>query len=320
MSTRKPHRILPLVARAPAEELQGWLETLNKALASDAQVKLLGDLTPEERKAAEVAIVANPDPAELLKLPNLKWVHSLWAGVERLSSELPKDGPEIVRLVDPQMAATMSEAVLAWTLYLHRDMPRYARQQIQKTWQEHTLKLPSERTVTILGLGNLGKTAALRLKANGFNVCGWSRSAKQIDGIETHSGADGFKTALSKADITVLLMPLTPDTKGMLDAKALASMPAGASLINFARGPIIDDNALLEALDEGHIDHAVLDVFASEPLPDVHRYWDHPSVTVLPHISAPTTQSTASRIVAGNIAEYMKNGTIPESVDRSRGY
>ncbi|MBD8876951.1 2-hydroxyacid dehydrogenase [Roseibium polysiphoniae] len=320
MSARGSHGILPLVARAPAEELQDWLETLNKVLTSGLEVKLLGGLTPEERQAAEVAIVANPDPAELLNLPNLKWVHSLWAGVERLTSELPKDGPAIVRMVDPQMAETMSEAVLAWTLYLHRNMPRYARQQTRKAWLEHTLKLPSERTVTILGLGNLGKTAALRLKANGFNVCGWSRSQKQIDGIETHSGTEGFKTALGKADIAMLLMPLTPDTKGMMDAAALASMPAGASLINFARGPIIDDDALLTALDNGHIDHAVLDVFATEPLHEDHRYWDHPAVTVLPHISAPTIQSTASRIVAGNIAEYMKSGTIPESVDRTRGY
>ncbi len=320
MSKPAFQRVLPLVARAAAEEQDAWIESLGKILAPKHEIKVLSDLSAAERAEAQVAIVANPDPADLLTLPNLKWVHSLWAGVERMTAELPEDGPDIVRLVDPQMAETMSEAVLAWTLFLHRDMPRYARQQSGKIWLEHSLKLPSEQTVTVLGLGNLGKAAALRLKANGFNVCGWSRSAKTIDGIDTCSGSDGLTAALAKTDIAVVLMPLTPDTRGMLDATALAKLPQGAKLINFARGPIIDDGALLDALDSGRIAHAVLDVFATEPLPADSPYWDHPSVTVLPHISAPTIRSTASQIVAGNIEAYFETGNLPHCVNRCRGY
>ncbi|WP_394713473.1 2-hydroxyacid dehydrogenase [uncultured Roseibium sp.] len=312
--------VVPMILRAQEDELALWYRHLPAALKDIAILKPLDELSDAERTATEVAIVANPDPKDVASLPNLKWVQSLWAGVERLVSELPVDGPRIVRMTDPQMAETMSEAVLAWTLYLHRNMPRYARQQRERVWLEHPLKLPEERTVGILGLGKLGSQALARLRDHGFSVCGWSRTEKNFVGVETHHGADGLKTVLSKSDILVLLMPLTAETRGMIDAQALSLLPDGASLINFARGPIVDDEALLAALDSGRLDHAVLDVFVTEPLPENHPYWSHPGVTVLPHITAPTIPATASRIVAKNIGAFLDTGTLPDSVDRKRGY
>ena len=168
--------VVPFVSSASPDERQSWREALPKALDGIADVKPFEDLTEDQRSEARVAIVANPDPANVAALPNLVWVQSLWAGVERLMGELPANGPKIVRLTDPQMAETMSEAVLAWTLYLHRGMPRYIAQQRQKIWQDHALERPQERTVGVLGLGKLGAAAALRMKANGFNVLGWSRT------------------------------------------------------------------------------------------------------------------------------------------------
>jgi len=312
--------IVPFVSEAGPDERLTWREALPRALAGIADVKPFEDLTQEERAAAQVAVVANPDPSKVSALPNLVWVQSLWAGVERLVAELPVDGPLIVRLTDPQMAETMSEAVLAWTLYLHRDMPRYQAQQRTKTWQEHELKLPGERTIGVLGLGKLGSAAALRLKANGFDVLGWSRSAKAITGIACLHGSDGFRTVLERSDILVLLMPLTENTRGMIGRTELTACKAGARLINFARGPILDDTALLEALDTGPLDHAVLDVFDEEPLPVSHPFWAHDKITVLPHISAPTITSAASKIVAQNIGGFFADGTVPPSVDRNRGY
>lgn len=312
--------IVPFVSEASQDERQAWREALPDALKDIATVKPFEDLTDEERNSARVAIVANPDPAQVAALPNLVWVQSLWAGVERLTAELPADGPEIVRLTDPQMAETMSEAVLAWTLYLHRDMPRYQTQQRQKLWLGHELKLPGERTVGVLGLGKLGSAAALRLKANGFSVLGWSRSAKALTGIACHHGADGLRSVLERSDILVLLMPLTAATRGMIGKAELSACKEGAALINFARGPILDEKALLDALDKGPLGHAVLDVFDEEPLPDTHPFWTHDAITVLPHISAPTITSTASKIVAQNIGGYFADGTVPPSVDRDRGY
>mgnify|MGYP000344973882 CR=1 FL=1 len=313
-------RIVPFVSEAGPEERQAWREALPAALSGIADVKPFDDLTEEERKTARVAIVANPDPAKVAALTSLVWVQSLWAGVERLATELPETGPQIVRLMDPQMAETMSEAVLAWTLYLHRDMPRYMHQQNQKIWQEHQLKTPAERTVGVLGLGKLGSASAQRLRTNGFNILGWSRGEKSLDGIDCHHGATGLTAVLSRSDIVVLLMPLTSETRGMIGAEELNSCKGGAALINFARGPILDAEALIEALDRGQLSHAVLDVFDEEPLPHTSPLWSHEKVTVLPHISAPTITSTASRIVADNIGRYFETGAVPQSVDRKRGY
>ncbi|MEP2704194.1 MAG: glyoxylate/hydroxypyruvate reductase A [Roseibium sp.] len=312
--------VIPFVSDASGTERQIWRTALPEALEDIADVKVFEDLTPEERDAATVAIVANPDPAKVAALKNLVWVQSLWAGVERLVAELPETGPLIVQLNDPQLADTMAEAVLAWTLYLHRDMPRYMQQQRQKVWADHQLILPEDRTIGVLGIGNLGAKSAQRLKANGFNVIGWSRSAKSIDGIETCCGPDGLKSVLTQSDILVVLMPLTTETHGMLDADALNSCKAGGSLINFARGPVLVTPALLSALDSGHLSHAVLDVFDQEPLPDDHPFWTHEKITILPHISAPTITSTASKIVADNIGRYLATGEVPECVDRTRGY
>lgn len=312
--------VVPFVSSASPDERQSWREALPKALDGIADVKPFEDLTEDQRAEARVAIVANPDPANVAALPNLVWVQSLWAGVERLMGELPANGPKIVRLTDPQMAETMSEAVLAWTLYLHRGMPRYIAQQRQKVWQDHALERPQERTVGVLGLGKLGAAAALRMKANGFNVLGWSRTEKSIEGIACRHGRAGLLEVLGQSDFIVLLMPLTDETRGLLGQDELSACKKGASIINFARGPIIDTAALINKLDNGPLGHAVLDVFDEEPLPPSSPLWDHDKVTVLPHISAPTIISTASRIVADNIGRYFEDGTVPPAVDRDRGY
>ncbi|WP_150522556.1 2-hydroxyacid dehydrogenase [Roseibium sediminis] len=312
--------VVPFLSESDPGERQAWQTALPSALAPFAIVKPFEDLTENEKASARVAIVANPDPKKVAELENLEWVQSLWAGVERLAVDLPADGPAIVRLTDPQMAETMSEAVLAWTLYLHRDMPAYMAQQRQKLWLPHDLKLPSEMTIGVLGLGKLGQSAATRLSANGYVVNGWSRSEKTVPNVDCHHGDDGLKTVLSRADILVVLMPLTAATKGLIGRDALACCKPGVKLINFARGPILPETSLLEALGTDQVAHAVLDVFATEPLPTDNPLWEHPNVTVLPHISAPTITATACAIVASNLERYFSSGKIPQSVDRIRGY
>lgn len=313
--------LLPFCGRMDAPARAGWIEALNAALAAHGvEVRALADLSPEARAVAEVAIVANPDPEELRALPALRWVQSLWAGVERMVAELSDLPITLVRLEDPQLAVTMAEAVLAWTLYLHRDMPRYARQQQGQHWLQHPLPLPGERTVSVLGFGNLGRAAGERLLANGFRVLGWRRSGGEHPEISIERGDDGLNHVLGQADIVVVLLPLTPETRGLLDEARLAHMKRGASLINFARGPIVLESALLDALSRGQLAHAVLDVFDAEPLPPAHPYWAHPDITVLPHISAPTNLGTASRLVAQNIAAFLAKGNIPPGVDLTRGY
>ena len=311
--------VVPFLTRSSEDAARKWVDALSSALP-ECRIVPFARMTDEERAAAEVAIVANPEPAELTELPSLKWVQSLWAGVERLMDELPPSDLRVVRLVDPMLAQTMANAVLAWTLYLYRDMPRYRSQQEQKVWEQHHLHDPEEVTVGILGLGALGSASARVLADQGFTVLGWSRTQASVDGVTCLSGADGLDDLLRTSNIVVVLLPLTNETRGLLSAERFARMQKGAAIINFGRGPIINDPALIATLDSGQISHAVLDVFDQEPLPTDNPLWSHPSVTVLPHISAPTNFRTASRVVADNIKAFFANGTIPQGVDRSRGY
>jgi glyoxylate/hydroxypyruvate reductase A len=320
-SASPPQRFptIPFVASAGKPEYAAWVEQLRLALPEE-RIVAFAELSASERSAATLAVVANPDPAELRQLPGLRWVHSVWAGVERLLGDLGETPLPIVRLIDPQLAATMSEAVLAWTLYLHRAMPAYAQQQRAARWQPLAYVRPGRRSVGVLGLGELGAASALRLAANGFTVRGWSRTPRSLPGIECHHGSDGLDTVLACSDIVVCLLPLTPNTRGLLDAERLVRLPRGASLVNFARGAIVDDDALRALLDEGHINHAVLDVFATEPLPAASWHWRHARVTVLPHCSAPTDRESAAAIVAANVRRYRQTGELPACVDRARGY
>ncbi|WP_432238995.1 2-hydroxyacid dehydrogenase [Herbaspirillum robiniae] len=310
---------IPFVSQSDAVSVQGWVKALNAAMPGE-RVVAFSELGEAERAQCRLAIVANPDPAQLKQMPQLEWVHSVWAGVERLVADLGESGLQLTRLVDPRLAATMAEAVLAWTLYLHRDMPMYAQRQRFRVWQADEYVLPENRVVGILGLGTLGEAAAAALLQARFKVCGWSRSRREVAGVQSFSGEDGLKQMLGMSDILVCLLPLTAQTQGLLNAERLAMLPPQAQLINFARGAIVDDQALCAALDERHLRHAVLDVFTNEPLPADSWHWTHPDVTVLPHISAPTNRETASAIVAGNVRRYRESGEIPANVDMRRGY
>jgi glyoxylate/hydroxypyruvate reductase len=311
--------ILPFVARLNDDDTRTWVNALSQAMP-DEDVVPFAQLTDEQRNEARVAIVANPDPAELNQFPSLVWVQSLWAGVERMLKELNNPDIGIVRLEDPQLAASMAEAVLAWTLYLHRDMPAYASQQRAKVWRPLPFHLPSERRIALLGLGHLGERAAQTLLAAGFEVMGWSRTLKAIRGVKTFAGESGLGEMLPIADIVVCLLPLTDQTRGLLNAKTFAQMKPAAALINFGRGAIVNSADLVNALDRGALSHAVLDVFEVEPLPVESVLWSHEKVTVLPHISAPTHRGSASLVAAENIARYRADGIVPQTVDRKAGY
>ncbi len=309
---------IPFLA-ARAKEAPAWVAALQEAMPEE---RIVADdaLDASERQSATLAIVANPDPAELAQFPRLRWVHSVWAGVERLVADLGTSGITIVRLIDPALTATMSEAVLAWTLYLHREMPAYARQQKEEVWRAHRYVPAGARTVGLLGLGELGAASAARLVAAGFRVCGWSRQRKSLAQVECYAGEAELATMLARSDILVCLLPLTPSTRGLVGEAALACLPKGAALINFARGAIVDAAALRAALDSGALEHAVLDVFVQEPLPPGEWQWQHPRVTVLPHCSAPTSYASAAAIVAESVRRYRASGKIPAGVDPDLGY
>ncbi len=278
---------------------------------------------PEIGDRAEVrhALVWHPEPGLLASFPNLKLIVSLGAGVDHIlrDPELPAGVP-IVRLVDPYMTRAMSEYVVLQVLRLHRQDFVYRIQQAAAEWREHDQKNAAERTVGLLGFGQLGQDAAAKLKALGFDVAGWSRSGRAVPGFTTYGGAPGLNALLRRSEILVSLLPMTPETENILDAGLFARLPHGAGLVNAGRGRQLVEADLLAALDSGQVSAAVLDVFREEPLPPTHPFWRHPRIIVTPHVAAETHPPTATAIIATAIEDFEAGRPVANAIDRDKGY
>lgn len=257
-------------------------------------------------------------PVDFTPYTRLKAVLNLWAGVETVVGNETLRVP-LTRMVDTGLTEGMVEWVTGHVMRHHLGMDLHLNGQ-DGIWRREIPPLARDRTVGILGLGALGAACGAALAGLNFRICGWSRRQKDLPGIATRSGEDGLAEVLARAEIVILLLPLTPETENTLDAAALARLPTGAVVINPGRGALIDDDALLTALDRGHLGHATLDVFREEPLPPDHPYWAHPDVTVTPHIASETRPSTAAQVIAENIRRGEAGEPFLHLVDRSAGY
>lgn len=293
------------------EKPEAWLPLLERALPQDR-------FYAQTREDIDIALVATPPRGTFEKLKRLKLVQSLWMGVEKLLEDpaIPRSVP-LARLVDPGMVSAMSETVLSRVLDWHRHDYRYRDYQRERHWYRHRQYLPSDRTVGLLGLGELGTDAARKLIALGFNVAGFSRRPKQLDGVACFTDLD---EVLGRSSAVVCLLPLTPQTRGILNAPALQKIKKGGCVINVARGGHLIDQDLIAALDSGHLAQAYLDVFETEPLPAQSPFWAHPRVSLTPHSAALTDPRTALPKIAQNI-ERVRRGEQPLNlVDRAAGY
>ena len=300
------------------EKPEDWLPKLEQQLPDleflvHSEIADLGEI--------EIALVAKPQPGVLAALPRLKFIQSLWMGVNDLllDETFPRHVP-LSRLVDPGMVAAMGATVLAHVLDLHRDLYRYRDQQIRREWHKFPQRRAQECRVGILGLGVLGTDAAKKLRALGFQVAGWSRSLKTIDGIDGYIGAEGLKSLLSETDILVCLLPLTDSTTGIINKALIAELPRGASVVDLSRGAHIVEQDLLDALDGGHLSRAVLDVFNVEPLAPSHPFWVHPRITVTPHVAAVTDPVTSLPKVVENIERVCSGRQPRDLVNIESGY
>ncbi len=298
----------------PGEEA-AWQQALGSALAAalpQAQCWPLADVqaaTAAQRAAVQVAFVANPPAGALQGLPGLRLVQSLWAGVDKLLADptLPPDVP-LARMVDPAMTAAMAETALWAVLALQRGFFTYAAQQRAGLWRPHAQRRAQDLCVTVLGQGEMGRAVSAVLARQGHAVQGWRRDGQALAPL------------LAASDVVVNLLPLTADTRGLINAGFLAQLPRGAALVNLARGAHVVDADLLAALDSGQLSHAVLDVFHTEPLPAGHAYWQHPRVTVLPHAAAFTDPRSAAPVAAANVQAMLAGRPLLGLVDRRRGY
>ncbi|WP_445489122.1 2-hydroxyacid dehydrogenase [Rhodopseudomonas sp. RCAM05734] len=281
-----------------------------------AEAGLPGDIAPE---AVDYIIHATGGPVtDFGVFTRARAVLSLWAGVEKIVGNRTLTQP-LCRMVESGLRQGMVEWVVAHTLRAHLGTDRYVREK-PVTWTQHVPPLATDRSVTVLGLGELGSAAATTLAGLGFRVTGWARHAREIAGVRCLAGADRLPEALATAEILVAILPETPDTINLLDAKRLAMLPPGSCILNAGRGSLIDDTALIAALDRGQVANATLDVFRTEPLPADHPFWSHPGVTISPHVAAATRVGTAAEAIADNIARSQSGAPLLHVVDRTQSY
>lgn len=305
-----------------ADRAENWARyeaPLHKAFAEKGlEVNLIRNTdTPE---AVDYVIYAPSGPvSDFRPFVNLKAVLSLWAGVEKIEGNASIEVP-LCRMVDEGLSEGMVEWVTGHILRHHLGIDAHILGQDGEWRNDVVPPLARDRSVGFMGLGELGLDCAKAALGLGFDVLGWSRSLKMVEGIETFAGAEGLREMLSKTQIVVLLLPDTADTRDVLNDETLGLLPDGAFIINPGRGTLIDDDALLDALDSGKVAHATLDVFRVEPLPAEHPFWGHPQITVTPHIASETRPSSASRTIAENIRRGEAGEPFLYTVDRAAGY
>ncbi|MCR9085412.1 MAG: glyoxylate/hydroxypyruvate reductase A [Rhodobacteraceae bacterium] len=299
------------------EKLIWWTDHLG-ALLPEHEVLAAADIT--RPKEVTYAVVWQPPAGLLSSYPNLRATISIGAGIDHVAADpdYPAAIP-VVKTIGPDMTQRMCEYVALHVLRLHRHLPDLQDAQRRGAWHQIVTPTAPNRKVGVLGQGHLGRHAALTLRGLGFDVAGWSRSGAAPDGIDGYDGGalDAF---LARNDIFVCLLPLTPDTRGILCADAFAKMPKGASIINAARGAHLVEDDLLAALETGQIAQATLDVFNTEPLPEAHAFWSHPNVLITPHVASLIDPVSGGEVIAANI-RTLDAGEVPDALTHvGRGY
>ncbi|MBI5580267.1 MAG: glyoxylate/hydroxypyruvate reductase A [Deltaproteobacteria bacterium] len=309
---------MAMLFMAPKVRSDSWVKHLR---AQDCGLDLR--VWPETGPADEIEFILcwKHPLGELKKYPNLKCIASLGFGVDHIlrDPDLPP-GVSIARLVDEFMVHAMSEYILTAVLCHTRQFDRFQQDQFQKKWQTRRPLRPQNVRVGIMGLGHLGADAARLLRLLGFQVSGWSRTPKHVEGITAWAGPDAMEEFLAQANVLVCLLPLTRATQGILNSRTFTRLPEGAYLINAARGEHLVEADLLAALDSGHLSGACLDVFREEPLPESHPFWSHPRITVTPHSASLTDPRTVAPQIVENYRR-VRSGLAPRHViDIEKGY
>ena len=309
---------MKVVLKIGPQRAAWWQEHLSRLLPESEVYLADQDMN---RNQIDYAVVWRPEPGWLKTFTNLKCILSVGAGIDHIlcDPELPKDIP-IIRTTSDDLNIRMREYVCLHVLRLHRRLVEVEAAQTARQWKQIIEPPAHKRRVGVMGLGNLGGDCARTLAGLGFDVVGWARSERQIDGVRVFSGDNGRAGFLEGVQILVCMLPLTPETEGILNKKLFLDLPKGASLINVARGQHLVEADLLSALESGQIGGATLDVFHEEPLPGNHPFWDHPKVLVTPHIASLIDPVAGGQRIADNILRFEAGEGIDDLVDLTRGY
>jgi glyoxylate/hydroxypyruvate reductase A len=305
------------VYKADPERGRRWAEVFRRE-APDIDFRIWPDIGDPLR----VHYLAAWEPPENIgaRFPNLKLLFSTGAGIDQFDLAALPPELSLVRMIEPGIVSGMVEYVTHAVLDLHRDMPAYRRAQQRREWQALPVKTAGERRVGVLGLGSLGQAVLAQLAALNFDCAGWSRSPHAFDGVRCFAGEAGLPDFLARTEILVCLLPLTAETRGLLNRALFEGLPQGAALVHVGRGPQLVVPDLVAALDSGRIAEAALDVTDPEPLPPEHPLWSHERVRITPHIASQTQPATAARVVLENLRRFARGEALVGLVDRLRGY
>jgi glyoxylate/hydroxypyruvate reductase A len=301
-----------------------WLAALTRALPAarvHACSHLPDEVKPAPPQAIDYALLWKPPPRLLRDLGSVKAIFNLGAGIDTLAaSEGLPAGVPVVRIEDAGMGEQMSEYVIHTVLRQYRELDAYAEAQRAGLWRPLARQDKRAYGVGILGIGVLGTAVAAALLPFGFPLAGWSRTRKGVEGVDSYAGSAELDAFLARCQVLVCLLPLTRETRGLLDRRALSKLPAGAHVVNVARGALIVDDDLLALLEEGRLGGATLDVFHDEPLPVAHPFWHHPRVSITPHVSAVTLVEESVAQIAAKITRLEAGLPITGIVDREHDY
>ena len=319
-SSNMKRRDLLLVKSGGAAALPEWQAHFAE-FAPDLEVRGWDDPSVDADAVTHV-LVWEPQPGRLARYRHLRTIFSSAAGVDHITGDpdLPHGVP-IVRMSIEETSQTMGEYVCLAALSILRDGHRLSAAQANRRWdsfeQPHTAR---DKRVGILGMGNIGQVVARMLRGLGFTVSGWARSGRALDGVDVHWGEDGLDRLLTESDILVGLLPETPQTRGLIDARRLSRLPRGAGIVNAGRGSLIVMPDLIAALDEGHLGAAWLDVFEPEPLPADHPAWRHPRITVTSHVAGFSSRRGRAAAVVAALAAAARGEPMPNLFQPDRGY
>ncbi|MDR0227276.1 MAG: glyoxylate/hydroxypyruvate reductase A [Burkholderiaceae bacterium] len=292
-----------------------WLQGLRTALP-DAEVDIWAPGSPQ----ADYALVWAPPQRFIDEQPGLKAMFNIGAGVDALLPLCLPPGLPVYRLEDAGMAVQMAEYVCQAVIRFFRGLDGYEADMAQGLWQHRPNPRRADCPVGVMGLGRMGERVARTLTVFDFPVNGWSRTPHAIDGVRGFSGTRELDAFLAGTRVLVNLLPLTPDTENIIDARSLGLLRSGAYVINVGRGGHVVDEDLVAAIDGGHVSGALLDVFRTEPLPEGHPFWAHPRITLTPHTSARTLARDSVEQIVGKLAALVRGETVTGRVDLRRGY
>lgn len=300
------------------DKIEAWKNAL-KAVAPE--VNVYSYLEEHEKETIHMVLVWKPPHGIIAQYPNLKCIASAGAGVDFIFEEkdLPVNVP-ITRVVDPVLASDMSEFVMGLTFNYLKNLSSYKEDQANTLWTPKPYKRIKDVTVGILGLGKLGMAVARDMQRIGFQTQGWSNTPKNMEGISSYAGQEQLSDFLRTTSVLICLLPLTTETSGILDKKLFGQLPKGAFVINVARGGHLQSDDLLEALDNGHLSGASLDVFHIEPLPKDHPLWKHPKVHITPHVASVSDPTAVVPQILENYHRLENGKTLENLVSSQKGY